>query len=59
MTAVLSPREAAIFACLADTVLAPSPPLPPVAATDAVAAFDAWLATGSALNRASGGASGR
>ena len=44
MTAVLSAREASIFACLADTVLAPAPPLPPVTATDAVDAFDAWLA---------------
>jgi hypothetical protein len=41
---VLGPREAAIFACLAETVAMPAPPLPPVAATDAVAGFDAWLA---------------
>ena len=41
---VLSPREAAIFACLADAVLAPAPPLPPIGETDAVEAFDAWLA---------------
>jgi hypothetical protein len=48
---VLSGREAAIFACLADTVAMPAPPLPPVAATDAVAGFDAWLAAAPALQR--------
>ena len=41
--AVLTPREAAIVAVLADTVAAPEPPLPPVGDTDAVAAFDRWL----------------
>lgn len=51
MTAVLSPREARVFACLADTLLAPAPPLPPVARTDAVLAFDAWLAKAPRLNR--------
>jgi hypothetical protein len=50
-TAVLSPREARVFACLADTLLAPAPPLPPIAQTDAVAAFDAWLATAPRANR--------
>jgi hypothetical protein len=49
--AVLSGREAAIFACLADTVAMPAPPLPPVRATDAVAGFDAWLAAAPALQR--------
>jgi hypothetical protein len=48
---VLSPREAAVFACLADTLLAPRPPLPPVTQTDAVAAFDAWLARAPRVNR--------
>jgi hypothetical protein len=48
---VLSPREASIFACVADTLLAPAPPLPPILATDAVRAFDAWLARAPALNR--------
>jgi hypothetical protein len=48
---VLSPREASIFACVADTLLAPAPPLPPVHATDAVRAFDAWLAQAPAINR--------
>jgi hypothetical protein len=48
---VLSPREQAVFACVADTLLAPAPPLPPVRDTDAVAAFDAWLASGPWVNR--------
>jgi hypothetical protein len=48
---VLSPREASIFACVADTLLAPAPPLPPIHATDAVASFDAWLARAPAINR--------
>jgi hypothetical protein len=51
MSAVLSGREASVFACLADTLLAPVPPLPPVGQTDAVAAFDAWLALAPRLNR--------
>ena len=41
--AVLSPREASIFACLADTVVAPEPVLPPVRETDAVEFFDRWM----------------
>jgi hypothetical protein len=49
---VLTPREASIFACLVDTLLAPAPPLPPVDRTDAVAAFDRWLAAAPAVNRA-------
>ena len=48
---VLSPREARIFVCLADTVLAPAPPLPPIAETDAIEAFDAWLAASPPANR--------
>jgi hypothetical protein len=51
MTAVLSRREASIFACVADTLLAPAPPLPPVDETDAVAAFDAWLQRAPRANR--------
>jgi hypothetical protein len=47
----LSPREASIFACLTDAVVAPRKPLPPVADTDAVAFFDAWLARAPRLNR--------
>lgn len=51
MTAVLSPRERSIFACVADTLLAPAPPLPPVRDTDAVAAFDFWLSRAPRINR--------
>jgi hypothetical protein len=40
---VISGREASIFACLTDTVVAPAPMLPPVAQTDAAEAFDRWL----------------
>jgi hypothetical protein len=47
----LSPREASIFACLCDTIVAPEPLLPAVRETDAVAAFDRMLAAGPALNR--------
>ena len=49
---VLSPREAAIFAALADAVAMPEPPRPPVGGTDAVEGFDAWLASAPAANRA-------
>jgi hypothetical protein len=48
---VLSPREASIFACLADAVVAPEPVLPPVRETDAVAFFDRWMARSPRLNR--------
>jgi hypothetical protein len=48
---VLSPREASIFACVCDTVVAPEPLLPPVRETDAVAAFDRMLAAAPRLNR--------
>jgi hypothetical protein len=44
-------REASIFACLCDAVVAPRPPLPAVRATDATAAFDAGLAGAPRLNR--------
>ena len=49
--AVLSPREASIFACLADTVVAPEPFLPPVRDTDAVAFFDRWMGRAPRINR--------
>lgn len=49
--AALSPREASIFACLADAVVAPEPVLPPVHETDAVAFFDRWMARSPRLNR--------
>jgi hypothetical protein len=48
---VLSPREASIFACMTDTVVAPEPALPAVRETDATAAFDRWLARAPRLNR--------
>jgi hypothetical protein len=50
-TAILSPRERSIFACVADTLLAPAPPLPPIRDTDAVAAFDFWLSRAPRINR--------
>ena len=48
---VISGREASIFACVCDTVVAPAPPLPAVADTDAVEAFDRYLADSPPLNR--------
>jgi hypothetical protein len=49
---VLTPREASIFACVCDTVVAPEPLLPPVRDTDAVESFDRLLAVSPRLNRA-------
>jgi hypothetical protein len=49
--AALSPREASIFACLTDAVVAPEPVLPPVRETDAVAFFDRWMARSPRVNR--------
>ena len=49
--AVLSRREASIFATLADAVVMPVPPRAGVAGTDAVAGFDGWLARAPRLNR--------
>ena len=40
----VTPREASIFACVCDTVVAPEHQLPAVRNTDAVGAFDRWLA---------------
>jgi hypothetical protein len=48
----ISPREASIFACLTETVVQPTDPLPPVSHTDAVASFDRWMARSPAPNRA-------
>jgi hypothetical protein len=48
----LSPREASIFACVCDTVVAPGRALPPVRETDAVEFLDRWLAKAPRLNRA-------
>jgi hypothetical protein len=47
----ISGREASIFACLTDTVVAPEPVLPPVRETDAAPYFDRWMARSPALNR--------
>ena len=47
----LSPREASIFACVCDTVVAPRPLLPAVHETDAVDFLDGWLARAPRLNR--------
>src|SRR3954470_5808348 len=49
--AALHPREASIFACLTETVVQPAAPLPPVQRTDAVAAFDRWMARAPRPNR--------
>lgn len=48
---VLSRREASIFACVCDTVVAPEPALPAVRETEAVAAFDRLLVVSPPLNR--------
>ncbi|HEX8073410.1 MAG TPA: hypothetical protein VF545_00370 [Thermoleophilaceae bacterium] len=48
---VLTGREASIFACLTDTVVAPEPLLPAVRHTDAVSFFDEWLTMVPRLNR--------
>jgi hypothetical protein len=48
----LTPREASIFACVCDTVVAPEPVLPSVRETDAVVFLDWWLARSPRLNRA-------
>lgn len=47
----IAPREASIFACLTDTVVAPEPVFPPVRETDAAAFFDRWMARAPRLNR--------
>ena len=46
----LSAREASIFACLVDTVVAPEPVLPAVAQTDAAFFFDRWMAASPRVN---------
>jgi hypothetical protein len=43
--------ERRTFAAVVDAVCAPEPPLPPVADTDAVAAFEHWMSTAPAPNR--------
>jgi hypothetical protein len=47
----LTPREASIFACFTDTVVAPEPVLPAVRETDAVEFFDDWMVRSPRLNR--------
>lgn len=47
----ISAREASIFACVVDTVVAPEPVLPPVRETDAAAFLDRWLQRAPRLNR--------
>jgi hypothetical protein len=49
--AVITAREASIFACAADALLAPEPDLPPVRETRAAADFDRWLAASPQVNR--------
>lgn len=47
----ITPREASIFACVADTLLAPEPDLPPIRATAATDNFDLWMAASPPTNR--------
>jgi hypothetical protein len=47
----LTGREASIFACFTDAVVAPEPVLPRVNETDAVEFFDDWIARSPRLNR--------
>ena len=46
----ISPREASIFACVTDTVVAPQGILPPVHQTDAAFFFDDWLSRSPTIN---------
>jgi hypothetical protein len=48
----LSARDVTIVTALADAVAAPCPPLPQVAETDTILAFDRWLAHAPPGNRA-------
>lgn len=48
----LTRREASIFACFTDTVVAPGSGLPEVRHTDAAEFFDRWMGRSPALNRA-------
>ena len=51
MLRTISGREASIFACFTDAVVAPEPVLPPVRETDAVAFFDRWMGVLPRANR--------
>lgn len=48
----ISDREASIFACFVETVVAPQPLLPPVSDTDAAAFFDRWMTLAPKANAA-------
>jgi hypothetical protein len=48
----MTAREANVFACLVETVVAPGEPLPPLARTDAVAFLGRYLDASPPLNRA-------
>jgi hypothetical protein len=50
LTAITA-REASIFACVCDTVVAPGDVLPPVGQTDAALFFDRWMSRSPRLNR--------
>jgi hypothetical protein len=52
MLRTISGREASIFACFTDAVVAPEPYLPPVRETDAIAFFDHWMGLLPRANRA-------
>ncbi len=47
----MTARERRTFARLIERVCAPAPPLPPVAETDAIEAFETWMARAPAVNR--------
>lgn len=51
MLRTISGREASIFACFTDAVVAPEPVLPSVRQTDAVAFFDHWMSLLPRANR--------
>ena len=51
MLRTISGREASIFACFTDAVVAPEPVLPPVRDTDAVSFFDHWVGVLPRANR--------
>jgi hypothetical protein len=51
MLRTISGREASIFACFTDAVVAPEPVLPAVRETDAVAFFDHWMGLMPRANR--------
>lgn len=48
---VLSPREADVFACFADAVVAPTGSMLSISRSGAVERFDAWLVAASPLER--------